>query len=824
MRVVNTGWNLNTNVMKHSIIRAGWIWMVFCGMQVVFSSSPEIPPAGKTILGENETIRFADGLYARNMYELAADEYARFLKDFPDSEQCDYVHFRLGECWFFLRKYSEAESEFRIILEKYNNSKLRHKAALRIGEIYSATGKHAQAIEIFDQICNNKFVPLSGDKADEQVISSCLYNKGESHLKINESEKAEECFLQLVEKYPGSRLCPYAFLKLGFLYERILAEFREVDLLKRQEKALLFYQRAYEKGDTDRTKAEALFLQGNLLFRLGRFDKSFEVYRTLITQYQSDSRVSEVKIPLAWSAYNAGLFSEAEKYIDTFFAGLPESFRPEALYIKANSQRQLFKYADAIITYNKLIEQYPDSRFLSAARYEKALVHHSSGEYEKALAEALKINFQEITRAESTQKVSASFRRDVLWLLADCCAALKKRDEAIQYYRIIIKEFPQDVLSAEAMYRLARNLEDKQEYKEASFYYGRISEHFPTNALSPVGLFASGLCFVKAKNDIEAVRDFTKLIKNYPQHPLVEETLYQKAMSEIRLRKDKDAVESLNDLLRKYPSSKFSPEAHYWIGMLKFEEGKFAESEEEFRNALKLAQSKDQQREFSFRLALTLIKLKKHKESAELLYSLLETPAKEKIQPHLLQWMAEYFYAEQKMEQVITVAKHLLSVTNAPAWQQTAHGIIGLAQLSIGSTNSAVESFKTALQIKANTSYAARSALCLGKIELAQKNYEQAEKYFEQAATMAADDSQIEIRANAYAGLGMNAMAVSNYPVAARYFMGVAILYDNPELTPECLYRASEAFRHAGMEKESKKAIEELKQRYPESKWIKAIQ
>lgn len=812
--------------MKYHIRYARYLWLliIFCSFQITFSGSPEAPFSRKNTLGESETIRFADGLYVRNMYELAIDEYTRFLKDFPQSGDCDYVHFRLGECNFFLGKYSDAETEFRIILEKYNNSKLRHKSALRIGEIYSATGKHKQAIEIFKQICDDKFVPTSGEKADEQVLSMCLYNIGGSHLKLNENQQAEENFLQLVKKYPASRLCPYAFLKLGSLYEVVQPKFSEADIAKRQEEALSFYQRAYEKADTDRMKAEALFHLGNLLYRLTRFDKSFEAYRILHTQHSSDSRASEVKIPLAWSAYNTGLFAEAEKYVDTFLAKISEELRPECLYIKANSQRQLFKYNDAILTYSKLIEEYPKSRFIPAARYEKALVHHTSSEYEKAITEALKISFQEITKPDIAQKVPPSFRRDVLWLLADSYAGLKKRDEAIQYYRIIIKEFPRDTLSADAMYRLARNLEDKQEYKEASFYYANVSEHFPTNPLAPVGLFASGLCFIKTRNDAEAVRDLTKFIKNYPHHPLMVEVLYQKAMAEVRLRRDKDAMESLNELLRKYPSTKFSADVHYWIGILKFEEAKFAESEEEFRQALKLAQSKEQEREFSYRLALALMKLKKHNESAMLLYSLLDTPAMEKIQAHLLQWMAEYFYADQKMEQAITVAKHLLSTTNAPVWQQTGYGIMGLAQLAIGNTNSAAESFRHALQVKASTVYAARSALYLGKIELAQKNYEKAETYLEQAATMASDDDQLEIRANAYAGLGMSAIAISNYNAAARYFMGVAILYDNPELTPECLYKASEAFRNAGMEKESRKAIEELKQRYPESRWTKSIQ
>ena len=75
------------------------------------------------------------------------------------------------------------------------------------------------------------------------------------------------------------------------------------------------------------------------------------------------------------------------------------------------------------------------------------------------------------------------------------------------------------------------------------------------------------------------------------------------------------------------------------------------------------------------------------------------------------------------------------------------------------------------------------------------------------------------MRARSYFGLGQAAAARDRSEEAARYFMSVAVLYDDPELTPEALYRAAEAFQKLGRAGDRDKALAELRQRYPQSSW-----
>ena len=54
--------------------------------------------------------------------------------------------------------------------------------------------------------------------------------------------------------------------------------------------------------------------------------------------------------------------------------------------------------------------------------------------------------------------------------------------------------------------------------------------------------------------------------------------------------------------------------------------------------------------------------------------------------------------------------------------------------------------------------------------------------------------------------------------------MSVAVLFDDPSLVPECLREAADAFGQLGRREDHDKALRELLERYPESKWRPAAE
>ena len=79
----------------------------------------------------------------------------------------------------------------------------------------------------------------------------------------------------------------------------------------------------------------------------------------------------------------------------------------------------------------------------------------------------------------------------------------------------------------------------------------------------------------------------------------------------------------------------------------------------------------------------------------------------------------------------------------------------------------------------------------------------------------AAGDDAVDLRARAYFGLGESAEALGQADKAARHFLSVAVLFDDPVVTPEALRLAADSLRKLGRAAEADKALAELKTRYP---------
>ncbi|MDD4872735.1 MAG: tetratricopeptide repeat protein, partial [Kiritimatiellae bacterium] len=722
---------------------------------------------------------------------LALKEYEAFLRNFPASKKLDVIHFRLGECNRSLGKSEAAEKEYDFVF-KNSASEYRFKAGFKRAELFASMGKTDMAMELFRGVIKENPPP--------EVTSAGMYHLGELLFTAGKTNDAIKTLEQLKSLYPKSEFYNLALLKLGEIYGKDPAK---------EKDALQFYSSVAAKPASPRMGAEALFQIAELHFRHKAYEKSAEAYRKLIAEYPSDPRSVEGRIQAAWAEHNAGLYADALRIAEDGLKGNLPGEKVEWLYLKANCERQLTKNEDAVRSYSQILTQHPNSNFENAARYETALTFYKMGKCLNAIREAEKL------------QTVPEMKKDIYWLLAESFSVLKEFDSAIQYYRLIVKEFPASDMAADAAYKLAHHLQTKGEYQEAARHYATVAGNFPQTKLAPQALYASAFCLVKVKMNAEALRDWTTLVQKYPNDPLVEEALYQRAILETRMRKDKEALESFRELLKKFPKTKFASDAHYWQGMFLSDQKKWQDAEEEFRQSLKKSPAKELEREAQFTLAAVLQKTGKFDESATLLQSLVASPIRDKIPSELVRWLSEYMFDRKKYAESVAAAQILLFRNSEPEWQQTGWCLVGRTHYAEGDMKAAENAFKKALEVKVTTGFAAEAAVRLGDITFRGKNFEESAKNYERAARLASDESMLGVRARAYAGLGRSAKARSDLDNAARYFMSVAVLYNDAELVSECLFEAADAYVKIGKKDESSKAVKELLERYPDSAWAK---
>lgn len=744
-------------------------------------------------LPATDQLQLADGLFARAMVDLAVTEYEAVLKAFPTNAQADAATYRLGECYRTLKRFADADSQFKRVVDNFPNSEYRFRAGFRRADIYMETANPKAAFALYQELL------AANPPAD--ITATTLYFLADAAQQIADTTAAEAALLRIHNEFPQSEYHAYALLKLG--------EIRTAQTMTSPgDDIVAMYEQALTNAPTDRVAAESLFQLAEAHFARGTFDQSAMLYQRLIAAYPQDPRAPRARLRGAWAAHNAGLYAEALRITDESLAAASDDTREDWLYLKANCQRQLVRDADALAVYDALLAAFPNGRLAGAARFEKALTFYRTGKYDEAVALAKDL------------PLTLENRKDVYWLLAESYSALKRDDDAVQYYRLIATEFPKSDVAADANYRLAYHLQQRGDAHEAARFFAILATDFPEHTLAPQALLAAGFCQADAGKDVEAVQLWTRLATKYPDDKHVQESLYRKALGEIRLDRRDQSVTTLRDLLARFPSGDFAADAHFWQGVLLRETDDLQSAERELRAALEAKPRVELERECQLHLALILHARGEFEETAKLLQPLLASPLRGDLTPTLLQWLAEYEFAQEHPERSAAAAQTLIDGDTGPAGRQIGWTLLGRARSAQNQPAEAILAFEKALACDARTAFGAEAALRLAELKLDAKDDSAATTYFERAAALAVDESMAGLRARAYAGLGRTAVARGDSESAARYFMSVAVLYDDAELVPESLYEAARALQQQGRPDDAQRAVDELRQRYPNSPWM----
>lgn len=740
-----------------------------------------------TALEPAEQLQFADGVYARGMWETAVKEYQTYLAQNPGNKpEAEAVFYRLGESYRALGRTNEADQAYQRAYEDYPNGEFHYRAGLRRAEILDQAGNNREQIQLLTTMLSATPPPDLG--------AACRYALGVALEKQGRTDEAVEAYGDVLKKYAGTPYVSYAALALAGL-----------DRKAGGSRCAGLYRLAATNAASPRVGAEAWFQLGDFLFGRKEYEQSARAYEQLAALYPSDSRVAEARLQQAWALYHAGRFAEA---LGLCSAGKSE----EWLYLKANCERQLLKNGEAAATYAELLKAYPQGTMAASAAYERALAFFKMGRFQEAIDQARGLTANE------------RVRRDVYWLLAESSVSVKDEAGAVQNYRLLVEQYPKSTLAGDALYRLAHLMQKKGDFLQAAELFGRLGTEFPAHELAAQAVFAQASCLGKAQKHEQAVAAYARLIETYPKCSFIEDSLFQKATVETFLRRDAQALETWRDLLNRFPATKYGADARFWNGVLLEEGGKLEESESAFRSALKTTPPPSDELVLSirFRLALVLQRRgEKLDEAAELLQNLMGTPMRDKFPPSMAEWLADYQIGRRRFDAALAVAEWLATRATSDNWRQIAWCLKGRALMGLGKSEEARQAFERVVGIDFKSQAMAEAWLKLGDLNLAAGDAAKAKRAFEEAATLAASDTLMVIRVKAYAGIGRALKAQGDHAGAARHFLSVAVLFDDPALVPECLAEAARSFDALGRKDDAEKARKELKERYPESEWAK---
>jgi TolA-binding protein len=757
-------------------------------------SADTVSPTEESESTEQRQLDYSNALFGRKLYDLAVPEYEKFLGLYPHSANRASAYFYMGECYRALGRNTAARTSFQSVLNDYAEGEFAGPSAYGVAEILFNQKDYDAALPLFHR-AGAKIKASSLALSAHYFEARCLEN-------MNRKNEARDIYQQVSEaKDPN----PYREDSRLALAAILLANGRKSEALKQYEALANETQKAS-------LKAEAMVRAGMIAVELQRSDKvkidnaMTEKAAALLQKGRALPEAGRWKaiaaVGLLRLQYQAGEFAQVIADYKRGQDQIPEDVRAEMMLLLGNSQRQLGHYKEAEDIYRQIADKYPSSDEAKDAQYQRLISLYSAND--AGLGEAI----DEFIKNDPTGERADQAR------LLKAEALYKEHDyvAAAPLYAGLRDSQLSPKLRAESAYKLGWCYVQTKEPEKTVEAFDLFLKSFPNNEQTPSALAQRALAYQELKKYYLALADLDALLTRYPQAREREAGLQQKALILGQLDNPKGMTDTFQRLLKEFPKSTVAAQATYYIGKAAFEAKEYKAAIDALDRARKLS-SEQYEVPATLRIMSSYFYLKQRDALANEANGFFEKNPNGKVPAEILEWLGVEFYNDKNYQAAENYLGALSRSENLASAKPDFWFYLGDAQLKLNDSVGAETSFEKYLQSASDPAAKAKALLALGKAKIGAHKPDDAQKIAEEIMSL-----QPEGRVNAEARLlsGEVQLERQHFEEAGKAFMSVALLYDDPAITPRALEKAAKAYEKAGKNDEANRVANELHQRFPD--------
>ncbi|HXQ01341.1 MAG TPA: tetratricopeptide repeat protein [Candidatus Udaeobacter sp.] len=736
---------------------------------------------------------YANGLFTRKLYDLAAPEYQKYLDDYPGRAGRANAYFSLGECYRNLGRASSARTNLQKVLNDYADSEFAGPAAYALAEMAFADKDYAAALPLFHRSV--------GKSKEPAVALSAHYFEARCLEALGRKEEAANIYAEVAEVGNPNPFREDARITAASIFT---ARGRKIDALKQ-------YEALASEAQKPALKAESAVRGGMLALDLVQADKG-KVDKAMADRAEALLRKGRAlpeagkfraiaQAGLRRLQYQTGQYAQLLAEYKKEQGNLPEAAQAEVLLLAANSERQLGHSKEAETLYSQIIKKYPDREEAKDAAYQRLINVYNSDP--SALVSAADVFLATNPTSERANQAKL-LKAEALYKQQNCA-------EAVPIYEELRASQLSAKLRTEAAYKLglchaqAKNIPG---IIEAFTYYVQT---FPDDPQVPAALAQRALAYEQDKNYAAAVADLNTILTKYPKTHEREAALQLKALILGQQENTKGMMETFRQLLREFPKSSVAAQAQYYIGKAAFESKDYKTALTALNAARQL--NKDQYYNLaSLRIMLCQFYLKDRTALTKEVNSFMANSPNTNVPPEVLEWLGIGYYNEKNFQAAEKYLSALRKIDNPGSVKPDFLFYLGDTATKLKNLPEAEDAFGKYLQTAKDPAGKAKVLLALGTVKISAHKPEEAQKIAEEIMRL-----QPEGRVNAEARLlaGEVQLERGNFDDAGKAFKGVALLYDDPAITPRALDKAALAYRQAGKTEEADRLSHELRERYP---------
>ena len=503
------------------------------------------------------------------------------IKNHPFNKYIDYSIFTLANIYEKIGDYESAVKYYDNLLSYHSDSPLATAAHIRIGVCYFKLKEYdSSVLEL-----NNPVIK----ELPDNVYSQSIYVLANSYYRLKDYKKAENSYLEIINRFPASGETRDAKFGLAWSY------FQQ----KKYNDAYKIFN--FLSDGSDSIAVQSFYWKAESKRYAGQDLAAFNIYQDFLKKYPDNKLVTEVQFQMGVFYYNTGKYNLAIRYLRSALKSPNEDVRVKVLTMMGEIDLTNKAYPEAKKNFTNAINSKGISEeLINRASFGLGVAQYYTGNYNEAVTDMLDVNFRDpqfeknkinfylaecyysmnkyrdaIERYSLVNSDNMEIYNLALYGKAYCYFNLRDYSRAAHEFSLYIKEFPRDSRTLDAKLRLADSYYGSKNFVASSQIYKQIF-HFDKKALNnPYAYYQYAQALYKANQKQEAIDEFRTLQQKFPRSEYADRSLFVVGWIYFQEGDYSEAIANYRNVLNVYPNSSLGATVYYSVGDSYFNLGKY---------------------------------------------------------------------------------------------------------------------------------------------------------------------------------------------------------------------------------------------------------
>ncbi len=630
------------------------IFVAMCALLLMMFSS--------TVATAQESSReaalfFSDVVNYQNAgeFELAADEWKKFVEKFPNDPLAAKAQNYLAVCQLQLKKYADATANFETVLKKYPQADFREEAMLNLASAnyaWAQSGNQAKYKEAAD-----RFSALLKDFPKTEYADQAQYFLGESLYLSGQKDKSIAAYDQLVKSFPNSALAADALYAKGVTLEE-LQKFVEAQAVYDQ------FLKSYAKNAL---ATEVTMRKGEALLQQNQFEAAEKLFEQA-SQQEGFDLADHAMYRLAFCALQRDELMKAGNAYARIPLEFPKSaYAPEATMLAGRCYYRAGRLDDA-------------ARWLAAAgrqggEFEVEAAHWLARVY---LQQGKAAEAEALAKAILAKSKESEFQVDLKLDMADAVYEQKdRRKDSIALYQRIVKDHPDTPEAAQSLYNAAFAALELRDFEKAAALSDQFAKQYPKDESRLDALYVGAEAKLQTDKLAAAEKDLQSLIQAGKDRPEVGRWQLRLALTQYLQNKYAEVEKTVASVKSSLKDPELLAQANYLVGASAFQQQQYAKAQQALEASVKASTNWAQADEARLMLARTLHAEGKTSEAIQQAKTVLSSYPNSQILDQANFRLGEFLFAENRFADA--AAAYAAVLAKAPQSSLVPHALYGQA-------------------------------------------------------------------------------------------------------------------------------------------------